>query len=255
MLAPGDPGPIPAFLARAQPVWNYTMLMTYRDICERQAGERFVDKVIPYVETPEMAWGNRVHKAFQYRLERGQPLPEDMHQWEGFAAAFDGRMVICEQQLAVDRNWQLCEYYDKSGVIWGRSKADATVLSPDQTKAYLGDWKTGKPRENPFELQVQAVFLKARYPSLQEIHGQYHWLKEYRSGPIHNLSDFDATRNEIVRIYNMILNDWHAGHWPERPGHLCGWCDVLRCPHNTKVEAERLTPESRTTLNQARSRG
>jgi hypothetical protein len=231
-----DPGPIPAFLDRTPVIWNYTMLKTYRDICARQAGKRFIEQVYPYVETAAIVWGRKVHKAFQKRLESQQPLPQDMHQWEIFAKPFDGHMVVCEMNIGVDREFRNCEYYDKSGIIYGRGKADAVVLNHNCTSAYMADWKTGAAREEPFELEVNAVLLKARYPTLQYISGQYIWLKEYRAGRVYDLSNFDLIRSEIDRVYNMILNDRKTGHWPVNESVLCKWCPDTTCPHNKAHE-------------------
>ena len=51
---------------------------------------RYIVKDQPYVESPEMKWGNDVHSAFEYRVGSRKPLPDNMMQWEQFAAPFDG---------------------------------------------------------------------------------------------------------------------------------------------------------------------
>lgn len=229
MLAPADD--IPAFLDRTLPIWNYTMLMTYRDICPHQFQKRFLTKEIPFKKTPAMEWGSHVHTSFEHRLTRNQPLPADMNQWEPFAAAFTGKSVMCEMNIGVDRNWNVCDYYDKTGSIYGRGKADVVVISRDGTSAYIGDWKTGSVRENPFELEVQAVLLRCKYPTLQIIKGQYFWLKEHRAGQLHDLSNIPLICGEINRIYGMILNDRSIGHFEKKPTPLCGWCEVRACEH------------------------
>lgn len=229
---------IPLQLDRRPVIWNYTLLKTYRDICQRQAALRYIEKIFPYEETEDMRWGNQVHKAFEKRLQRKIPLPDSMRQWEPFAAAFDGRPVLCEMQIGVDINFQPVDYHDKSGALYGRGKADVAVLSQDYTHAFLGDWKSGTPREEPFEHEVNAVLLKARYPQLQVIKAQYFWLKENRAGPVHDVSHVERTQGEIRRIHQMILNDRSTGHWPVMTSPLCKWCPDRGCEHNRRHELD-----------------
>jgi hypothetical protein len=229
---------IPRFLDRRPMTWTYTMLQTYLDICAHQAFRRYMLKKgdpghIPYVETKEMRWGNEVHTAMEYRLLGGKPLPEPMHTFEKFAVPFDGRKPICEPKLAINRDWKIVDYFAKD--VWGRNRCDVALIQGD--KAYLLDWKTGKPRENPFELEIQAVFLRLKYPQVRTIMGQFCWLKEDRMGPLHDLSDVQATCRKIVETIRMIEADQAAGEFDKEPSPLCGWCDVMDCEHNKKPEA------------------
>jgi hypothetical protein len=99
-------------------------------------------------------------------------------------------------------------------------------------RARLIDYKTGKMREDPFELKVQAVLLHARHPQLKEIKGQYIWLKDGKLGKPHDLSDTTATWNEIGRLVRLIERDMAAGAWEKREGPLCNWCEVRDCENN-----------------------
>jgi hypothetical protein len=204
------------------------MLSTYRDVCPHQADKRFVSKTIPFVQTPEMKWGADVHDALELRLTGGKPLPERMQHWEPLAAAYDGLNAMAEPKLAVDANWQPCEYFDKTGKIRGRGRADVLILRGDI--AYLADWKTGGSKyESPFELAVQAALVKAKYPHTKTIKGQYIWLKEMRAGTIHDVSDTAATMREVDRLVRLIESDRAIGHFEKKQSGLCGWCDVKDC--------------------------
>lgn len=228
---------IPKFLDRRPFTWTYTMLQTYLDVCAHQAYRRYVAKKgdpdhILYSETPAMKWGNDVHTAMEYRLLGGKPLPEKMHAFEKFAIPFDGKQVICEPKLAINKSWKITDYFAKD--VWARNRCDAAVIQDD--KAYIADWKTGRMRENPFELEVQAVFLRLKYPQIRTIKGQFCWLKEDRMGLLHDLSDVKATANKIVETVAMIERDRAAGEFEKEPGPLCGWCDVKDCEYNRKSQ-------------------
>lgn len=226
---------VPAFLDRKPLVWTYTMLKTYRDVCAHQTYRKYILKDVPYTPTPEMARGNAVHDALELRVGAGKPLPTDMHDYERFARAFDGKNPKCEPKLAVTRDGKSTSYFDRD--VWGRGRADVCLVQDD--RAYFCDWKTGKVREDPFELEVQAVLLKAKYPNLRVIKGQYAWLKEMTLGPVHDLSHTAQTWGTIQHLVKLIEADRAKGEFDKEPGPLCGWCEISDCAHNKNPKVVR----------------
>lgn len=227
-----DPGPIPAFLDRnrARPlVFSYTFLNTY-EICPHQCFRRYIRKDIPYVETAQMKWGNQVHSAMEVRIRAGKPLPYDMHKWENLAVPFVGRSAHIEWQLGMTQEGKPADYWGDKAPVYLRGKIDCAVV--DTTKAYIADWKTGKTREDPFELEVGALLLKTAIPSLEQIVGRYAWLAEDRMGRLHDLSDTVRTRQRVDGIVHRIEADRAAGHFEKREGPLCKWCNVYDCEFN-----------------------
>lgn len=223
---------IPGFLDRrpTKPlVWTFTLLNCYREICPHQAAERFIYRRIPFVETDAMRWGNQVHVALEKRVGRGTPLPREMP-YENIAAAFDGRDARVERRLGITRQGRACDFFGAD--VWGRGKLDLHLVNGE--RALLFDYKTGREREDPFELHVQAVLLHAKYPQLKEIKGKYFWLKESKSGKLHDLSDTTATWNEIGRLVRLIERDMAAGSFEKREGPLCNWCECLSCENNPR---------------------
>src|SRR6202044_2371324 len=107
-----DHGGVPAFLDRRPFVGTYSNLHTFRDVCEEQFQRRYIKKDQPYVESPEMAWGNKVHEAFEKRVGKGQVLPDDMRQWEHFAQPFDKFKVLCEQKWGMNEQARKTGYFD-----------------------------------------------------------------------------------------------------------------------------------------------
>lgn len=223
---------IPAFLDRRPLVWSYSMLHCFRDICPHQGEARYISKTIKFVETPEIKWGNAVHSAFEHRIRGNKPLPAEMSQWEGFAAPFNGLPAQVEEWYYIDGEGKACARFDTRKQ--GHGKLDLVLMQG--ANAYIGDWKTGSSRyEDPFELAVGAVFLKAKYPHLENIKGQYAWLKENRMSEIYDLSDTQGTWNEIQRIYTSILNWRQIGDFPKQQTPLCGWCQRFDCDKNTNT--------------------
>lgn len=232
-----DSGPIPQFLDQRPIIWNYTMLSTYEGTCPHQAAEKYIYKNIPYSPTPQQEWGNAVHKAMDLRVSGGKPLPETMHAFEPYAAAFDGKSVKGELKLGVTRDGRSCEFFDKSGKVWGRGTIDVPIVQGD--KAFINDWKTGKQNlryESPFELECHAVLLQAAYPNIRQIVGTYTYLGENKMSTPYDLSHTQKTWNRITAIVSAIEADKATGQWEKRQGPLCSWCEVESCEFNKRQE-------------------
>ena len=237
---------IPPFLDRrkdapvtqfAKPlVYSFTMLKT-ADNCLHKMFRQYIKKDIPYVETPEMEWGNLVHSAFEYRLG-GKPLPREqptkdgkgqwpsMQHWEPLVAAYVERKAKPEMKLGINRKGQPTGFFGND--VYLRGKIDATLVNGNN--AFLPDWKTGSSKyEDPFELEIQALMLKATMPHLTKVFGHYVWLKEDRIGQNHDLSDFSATWARVNNKVEIIEDAMASGEWTKTKNPLCGYCPVKDC--------------------------
>lgn len=213
--------PAPAFKPI---VYSYTMLNT-ADTCLHRCYRQYIKRDIPYVETPEMKWGNDVHTAMEHRLG-GKPLPVKMQHWEPLASAYADRKAKPEKKTGITKEGKPTGFFDRD--VWLRCKIDATMLN--STAVYLADWKTGGSRyEDPFELEIQALTLKAAIPAITRIAGHYVWLKENRIGGTHDLSDFNATWAKVNNKIEVIEDCMETGEWPKTKGPLCGYCGVKDC--------------------------
>lgn len=239
-------------------VGTYSMLNAYNN-CPHAMYRRYIKKDLgPYVETPEIKWGNEVHEAMELRLKAGKPLPagvrnppagqeghnpeagewlkQPMQQWEPFAVPFDGKKPSAEPKLAVDRDAKACDYWN--GAFF-RGKVDVIVESG--SSAYIFDWKTGNSKyENPFELATNAVLLQAARPHLKTISGSYVWLKENRMGQRYDLSDTGATWVEICARMGDIEDDKAASVFAKKKTGLCGYCSVRDCENWYDAKARRV---------------
>ena len=214
--------------------WSYTLLNTL-ETCPHQAYRRYLRKDVPFEQTPAMRQGEELHKMLQQRIQHGIVLPAKYEQHEPLCAAISGYRAAAhvEEALGVTEDQRPCDFWDHN--VWGRGRIDLAVCSAPH--AIILDWKTGSPRENPFELEVQAYLLKINYPKLETIVGRYVWLRENRLGPVHDLSD---TLGTLKRIRKMLERaDGYAAKedWPKTKTPLCGWCNVKDCEHNPKRNA------------------
>jgi hypothetical protein len=207
------------------PVLSYTLLNTWQ-ICPHQCARRYIIKDLPkQPQTKEMAHGNYVHDAMEQRIKNKKPLPADIAAYEKYAAPLDQCTAQAEQKLGFTSAGRPCGFFD--GDVWFRGKVDISILLRTDAAAIV-DWKTGKPREEPFELETSALLLQAHKPEITHLIGTYVWLKENRKGDLHELSDTAKTWNKVNRIADEIRTEAFV----KTPGPLCGWCPVKDCQHN-----------------------
>jgi hypothetical protein len=214
------------------PVASYTFLNTW-SICNHQAARKYIIKDLPKEpESPEMKYGNDVHNAMEKRLDPTAPHPlvDRFAQYEPFAAALDGRGVVPEMKLGITAQGAAVGFWDSS--VWLRGKLDAPIVG--QQSAVLLDWKTGKVREDPYELEIQALLLQAKHPEIKMIVGRYVWLKENRLGEPHDCSDTATTWKRVHKTMDDVAHAIKMETFEKTPGALCGWCPVMDCKHNRK---------------------
>ena len=218
--------PTPAFKPI---VYSYTLLKT-ADTCLYKCFRQYVKRDLPFDKTPEIDWGNKVHEAMEYRLG-GKPLPQNMQHWEPLAVVYVERQARPEKKTGITRDGKPTGFFDKD--VWLRCKIDATMLRNEAV--FLADWKTGSSKyEDPFELEIQALTLKAAIPAITRVGGHYVWLKENRIGEPHDLSDFNATWAKVNNKVEVIEDCMASGEWPKTKNPLCPWCGVLDCENNPK---------------------
>lgn len=216
-------------------IFSYTFLRDEAN-CPHKAYRLYVTRDLPKEPaSPEMEHGITVHRVLESCVASGRSVPDDLACVRPLMDQFEwirqmGAAVKAELGLAIDEAGKSVDFWSRDA--WLRGKLDAVAIGKEF--AFIIDWKTGKSREDPFELQVQALLLKAKYPTLKEIKGCYSWLKEQRQGEPHDLSDTERTMHSVRAQIAEI--EQHSKPWPKRPNPLCGWCRVLDCEHNARGE-------------------
>ena len=215
------------------PIGTYS-LYNQLENCPHKAYHIYVLKDVPYVESPEMKWGNDVHSALEHRIADGTPLPETMTAAEPTAATLhrlkDRFDVHVEQKIGMSASGEPCDFW--SADCWFRGKLDVSVINDDFKAAWLLDWKTGKVREEPFELECQALLTKVNHPDLDLICGNYFWLQTGKEGHRYTLGDHDKVFGKLHDLRDELETYAEKGDWPKRKNPLCGWCPVMSCENN-----------------------
>lgn len=216
------------------PIGTFTNFNAFEN-CPHKFFKTYVLKAIPYVESPEMKWGNDVHSAMENRIGKGTPLPENMQQAEPVAAMCASMppsfTVRVEYRLAMTAQGQPCGWAGQG--CWFRGKLDYIAMPPALDGAWMLDWKTGNVREDPLELETGALLLRVNHQSIAHIEGEYFWMKAGQKGFRYTLNDPSSTF-AWLQSRRAEMEKYHAaGDWPKRKNPLCGWCGVVSCEFNT----------------------
>lgn len=200
------------------------------EICPRQYYHKIVLKdLLREAKSQAQTWGIQVHSAMEARINKGTPLPKKMEKWEPLVN-FGPYVTKAEVKLGMRENGLPCGFFDSD--CWLRGVVDVHISHPDGlATAAIADWKTGKRREDPEELAIHAVLLKAHFSHYEKITGFYVWLQDSAVGQPHDLSATDQKRESLRETIDEIGHQSAMGYFPPKQNPLCSWCKVT-CEYN-----------------------
>ena len=170
--------------------------------------------------------GTRDHKALEDRLREGTPLPPHLAKHEDKCTTIlsSGMEVIPEQELAITKEFKPCDWWHPD--VFLRVKADVALYSA--TTAAALDWKTGKRRPKPFQLELAALTQFTSYPTLTSTRAAFLWLRENASDNYTYKRDKDYARiqDKLMTKVEKVEDTLADGVWQAKPGHHCNWCEV-----------------------------
>lgn len=227
-------------------IYSYTLVNTFHDVCPRQAYERWWLKIkVP--ESPEMVAGMKDHKSLEKRLKHGHQLPDHLDGVEPICEAFMARGIPqAEVKFAVDRDLADTGFFDDDCYIRGVS--DVKLYNAANTSVFIGDWKTGKPKEDgePLQLMINAAAEFAATPTANAVSCANIYTKTATMGTVHNWqrSEVPTLWRSIVPLIDEIEDaeeKLQQGKnvdlaFPKRQGPLCGWCPVFTCSFNRNTQ-------------------
>jgi len=221
-------------------IHSYTSLSMF-DKCPQQYYQVRVLKAYPYVQTPEAAFGDHVHKVLEVAGKAATgtppqrvPLPPDMVglQWivDDLLPSLPGTKLF-EFEFNFAQNWRTCDARDWNNKYW-TGKGDVVAISDDRRYGVYVDWKTGKDtRPDADQLELMAVFMRKAFPTLEGV----------RAGLLFTQTGKPVTRDYTVHQIPALQSKWEAralevelakksNTWPTKPSALCPWCPHKTCP-------------------------
>lgn len=225
--------------------WSYSRLLKFEQ-CPKQFWHMNVMKDVKEVPTEQQDWGTFVHKAFEDRVAKQKPLPEDLQKHEDLVAALTSgtpRQILVEQQWALTRDLRPTGWFDRN--VWCRFKGDLVRVDPTPVNgaapplpedvALLVDYKTGKIKEDESQLKLGAAFTFEHFPTVGLVKSLFLWVKTEA------LSRLDVLRRDKPQIWAEFMprvarmeKAYNEADMPAQPSPLCNWCPVTACAHNPR---------------------
>lgn len=215
--------------------WSYSALDSF-ETCPFRHYKTKVSKEVKEPQTEALTWGNTVHKALELRVTKGAPLPDNMQIYEPIALTVynKGRLgkIEAEQKMALTKSYQPTSWFAKD--VWVRGITDFTITKGD--KAFIGDWKTGKPSAGSAQLRLTAAMTMHHKPYINVVCNTFLWLKTGGvTSETFSREDIPAIWQEFAPRVARLEAAHEENKWPKKPSGLCrSWCPCTSCEHHGK---------------------
>jgi len=210
--------------------WSYSAVDMY-ELCPKKY---YHLKVAKDVKDSDSSWseeGKVVHKALKERVVDDVALPLPLRHMEPMAHRFalHSGEKHGEIQLALDRNFQPCGWFDKQ--VYVRAVIDLLIIRGDT--ALIVDWKTGKVRPKYDQIKLSAAVLAKQMPEIKSFSLAFVWVnyKEVSAMKMH-VDDMDEVWADYLERATAIEDAIKTTDFPATEGYLCKYCPVKACPHN-----------------------
>ena len=215
--------------------WSYSALTTY-ELCpkkyfhlyfaEKGSPERVKDE-----DSQASADGKIIHDAMKSRVVDGKALPVNLRHYEKIGAKFAAAPgdKHGEMRLALNRQYEPVDYFAKD--VWVRAVIDLAIVKRNQ--AIVIDWKTGKRKDDPTQMTLNAAVLARWMPEIKLFTAVLVWLQSGEITPPFTFTQasFPETWNNLIPRVAKIEEARKTTTFPAKPNGLCGWCPVKSCPH------------------------
>lgn len=221
---------------------SYSRLSTFEQ-CQAKFEYLYVSKRVKDSDNEFTLYGNRVHEALEEyakdsytgvalaldMLDDGQKYAE-IRKFLPVADAILARpgQKFFELQMAIREDKTPCDWFAPD--VWLRGIADVLVVNGDT--AFVGDWKTGKVKENLVQLKLFACMVFALFPQVNKVKTAFIWL-------VHDqITDATFTRNMLPDLWatieprlSAVQDSVDVGVFKPKPSGLCNWCPAKGiCP-------------------------
>lgn len=218
--------------------WSWSVYELFQT-CPRKYEKTYLKKefVEPEDNRTHADWGEHVHRALQAAVETDQPLPDNMKLLGLKNTVAQLRRapgtIMCEKKMGLTKALEPCDFFDNAN-IWVRSIGDYICISPDETKAIIVDYKTGK-RKLTDQLKLQALVLFQHYPKLQTVYSGFMWVKLLGKIDTETYHRKDRARlwKAFMPTLTQMVDSFKLDIWPTKRNGLClKYCPVSSCAYH-----------------------
>lgn len=215
---------------------SYSRLSTFEQ-CQAKFDYLYITKSVRDQGSEVSEYGNRVHEVLELygkgELDKSTLTLEGkqtLERWGPLVDTINARSgeKLYEFQMAVDKDLQPCGWFDTGTYI----RAIADVLVIDGNKAYCLDYKTGKVKDNPTQLQLFASMVFWHYPEVDEVKTSFIWLKfDQVTNTTFKRKYASALWDGLKPRFEQVQEVIDLGVFETKPSGLCPWCPAQDiCP-------------------------
>lgn len=221
-------------MARPIVAWSFSALESYRN-CPRKYWAVKIAKKCSDINK-QNSDGDDGHQAFDQYLTKQRSLPAHLAQFTPILerVRVSPGQLYSEYQMALRADYVPCSFKDWDN-CWVRAVTDVLVVNGQRAKTI--DWKFGKPRKDPAQMELLSAVIFRHFPDVQTVDAAYMYVNHGKLVP------YTFHRTEEQRLWMEFLPDVRKleqsitkDDWPATPNPLCAWCPYDGCAHNTNPE-------------------
>jgi RecB family exonuclease len=223
---------------------SFSRLSTFEQ-CPAQFDYLYVSKLVPNLSNEASDYGDRVHKLLEAKakgeLDESTLSVEGRQTLEQWGAVVDKivsrpGVKMFEHKMAVNRELKPVGWFDAD--VWIRSIAD--VLIVDGKTAYCLDYKTGKVKDNPTQLQLFAAMVMWHFPEVEVVKTSFIWLKyNETTNATYERRFLNALWNAMKPRFEKVQETIDLGVFITKPSGLCPWCAAKDICPDARLKGRR----------------
>jgi len=232
---------------------SFSRLSTFEQ-CPAQFDYLYVSKRVQSTSNAAADYGDRVHKVLEaygnainagsaaalaaVALEDTDEAKSTLKQWGPVVEKIMSRpgKKYFEYQMAVNRQLQPVDWFAKD--VWIRSIADVLVVDGDT--AYCLDYKTGKVKDNPTQLQLFAAMVMWLFPQVNTVKTSFIWLKfNETTNAKYERRHLDALWRALEPRFDKVQEVINLGVFDTKPSGLCPWCPAKGFCPDARLKGKR----------------
>ena len=217
------------------PTWSFSAIQSFEQ-CAYKHAEVKIFKRIQEEWGKEAKAGTEIHEKLEQRLLSGKPLTGVLAEYEPLCKKIEEMpgSLHPETKFCLTREMKPTKFKDWT-YGWFRGIID--VLKVHNDKAWIGDWKTGKVKNDYDQLELFAALVFIFYPDVQVVRANYIWLKFDQLSPtqIYHRKDMAAIWGKHIPRAIKLEQAHKNNDWPTNVTGLCkSYCPVNKigkCPN------------------------
>jgi len=223
---------------------SFSRLSTFEQ-CPAQFDYQYVSKRVKNSSNEASEYGDRVHKLLEAygdgSLDQSALSLEGQQTLDKWGSVVDRIMArsgdkLFEYQMAVNADLQPVDWF--AADVWIRSIADVLIVDGDT--AYCLDYKTGKVKDNPTQLQLFAAMVMWQFPQVNTVKTSFIWLR------FDEVTNSKYERRFLAPLWAALAPRFHAvqetidlGVFKTKPSGLCPWCPAKDICPDARLKGRR----------------